>query len=90
MSCYSNLIKKQPVDRVHWEEGADAGALLYKFCEEVMRSVHEEYFEGQEDRRVPKCHWGSAFELEMAGAMVAHSILQGRPGFHAYIQLFTE
>ena len=62
------------------EEGADAGALLYEFCEEVVHKVDEDYFEGQEDRRVPKCHWGSAFELEMAGAMVAHSILQGGPG----------
>ena len=35
---------------------------------------------GQEDRRVPKCHWGSTFELEMIGAMVAHSVLQGGPG----------
>ena len=45
-----------------------------------MRKVNAEYFEGQEDRRVPKCHWGSTFELEMAEAMVAHSILQGGPG----------
>ena len=74
------LLKNIMMIEFSGEEGADAGALLYEFCEEVMRKVDEEYFEGQEDRRVPKCHWGSAFELEMAGAMVAHSILQGGPG----------
>lgn len=61
------------------EEGADAGALLFEFCQEVVRQVNEEYFEGEEGRRIPRNHWGSSTELEMAGAMVAHSLLQGGP-----------
>ena len=84
------LLRNTMLIKFSGEEGADAGALLYEFCEEVIRKVDEEYFEGQEDRRVPKSHWGSAFELEMAGAMVAHSILQGGLAFHAYIQLFAK
>lgn len=42
--------------------------------------MNEEYFEGSDDKRIPKCHWGSAAQMEMAGAVVAHSILQGGPG----------
>ena len=38
---------------------------------------------GKEDekRRLPCYHWGIETEMEMVGAMVAHSILQRGPGF---------
>ena len=62
------------------EEGLDAGALLFEFYQEVIPKINDEYFEGSDERRIPKCHWGSAAQMEMAGAVIAHSILQGGPG----------
>ena len=32
-------------------------------------------------QRRERCHWGSEVELEIAGTMVAHSLLLGGPGF---------
>lgn len=63
------------------EEGADAGALSFEFFEQVLQKVNEEWFEGSETRRIPRCHWGSETELVMAGCIMAHSILLGGPGF---------
>ena len=57
----------------------DAGALFFEFSRKVLHTVSEEYFEGSEGRKVPKSHWGGTAELEMAGAMVVHSMLQGGP-----------
>ena len=53
---------------------------MFEFTQEVVRQVSEEYFEGSEGRKIPRSHWGRTTELEMAGAMVAHSMLQGGPG----------
>ena len=75
-----SILKKPLMIEFSGEEGADAGALLFEFSQEVMRQVSEEYFEGDEGRKIPRSHWGGATELEMAGAMVAHSMLQGGPG----------
>ena len=75
------MLKKTLMIEFSGEEGVDAGALLFEFSQEVLRTISEEYFEGSEGRKVPKSHWGGTTELEMAGAMVAHSMLQGGPGF---------
>ena len=63
------------------EEGADAGALTFEFFETVLQKVNEEWFEGSDTRRIPRCHWGCETELLMAGCVIAHSILLGGPGF---------
>ena len=63
------------------EEGVDAGTLLFEFSQEVLCTISEEHFEGSEGRKVPRSHKGGTIELKMAGAMVAHSILQEDPGF---------
>ena len=74
------MLRKPLMIEFSGEEGTDAGALLFEFFQAVLRKVDEECFEGSERRRMPRCHWGSAVELEMAGAMIAHSMLQGGPG----------
>ncbi len=63
------------------EEGADAGALRCEFFEKALQCANEDWFQGPEARRIPKCHWGCETELMMAGAMIAHSVLLGGPGF---------
>lgn len=62
------------------EEGIDGGALRNEFFVSVMRHLNEEFFEGQVERRLPRCHWGSEVEQKMAGVMVAHCLLFGGPG----------
>ena len=74
------LLKASLMVEFSGEEGLDAGALLFEFYQEVIQKINEEYFEGSDERRIPKCHWGSAPQMEMAGAVIAHSILQGGPG----------
>ena len=41
----------------------DAGALLFEFYQEVIQKIKEEYFERSDERRIPKCHWGSAASM---------------------------
>lgn len=78
--AFPAMLKKTLMIEFSGEEGADAGALFFECSHQVMQQVREEYFEGEEGRKVIKCHWGGATELEMAGAMVAHSLLRGGPG----------
>ena len=75
-----SLLKQGLMIEFSGEEGADAGALRLEFFEKVLQEVNENWFEGSEERRIPRCHWGSEVELEMAGTMVAHSLLLGGPG----------
>ena len=75
------LLKKDLCIEFSGEEGADAGALKFEFFEKVLQCINEDWFEGAEDKRIPRCHWGIESELEMAGAIIAHSILLGGPGF---------
>ena len=63
------------------EEGIDAGALQKEFFSAVLLNVKTELFEGREARLVPKNHWGSEVDFEMAGAAVGQSILLGGPSF---------
>ena len=75
------MLKKELCIEFSGEEGADAGALKFEFFEKVLQCINEDFFQGAEDKRIPKCHWGSETELEMAGAIMAHSLLLGGPGF---------
>ena len=63
------------------EEGADLGALRNEFLIETFRKVREDWFEGQNERLVPKIEWGFEDKYKLVGAMIAHSVLQGGPGF---------
>lgn len=63
------------------EPGIDAGAIKNDFFLKFFRYLQEELFEGNDYRLVPKYHWGSNYDFEIAGAAVAHSIILGGPGF---------
>ena len=61
------------------EEGIDAGALKGDFFEHIMREVDSRLFEGDSFNRFPiKDHCLEA-QFELAGMMVAHSVLNGGP-----------
>ena len=62
------------------EKGSDSGALLFEFYQEVTKKLYDECFEGTENRKIPRFNWGLEIQLKMAGAMIAHSVLQGGPG----------
>ena len=76
-----SLLKQGLMIEFSGEEGADGGALRLEFFEKILQEVNDAWFEGNEERRIPRCHWGAEVELEMAGTMVAHSLLLGGPGF---------
>lgn len=75
-----SLLRKGLVISFSGEEGIDAGALRLEFFEKILLEVNEEYFEGDMQRRVPKCHYGCEMQLQLAGTIVAHSLLLGGPG----------
>ena len=63
------------------EVGIDSGALRREFFEEAIEQVNFRLFEDEDDRRIVKKEWGLEFMYEIAGMLVAHSILQDGPGF---------
>jgi len=60
------------------EEGIDAGALQREL---LLKELNTYMFEGAENRRIPKKDSSLQQMFEVAGIMMAHSILQGGPGF---------
>ena len=75
-------LRKNLVVEFIGEDGIDAAALKYDFLEVVMRRLISEMFETTEDpySRIPRAEWGNQREFEIAGIIVAYSILQGGPG----------
>ena len=63
------------------EDGIDAGAPRLSFFELLMCEVNKQLFEGFETKRILKKDWGLSPLFEVAGIMVAHSILNGAPVF---------
>ena len=61
------------------ERGIDAGALKIDFIEKVMESINNDLFEGDTFKRLPRAEWGNNKDFEMAGIMVAQSVLLGGP-----------
>lgn len=59
------------------EEGIDAGAIRLSFFEMLMTEINSQLFEGNPTGRVPKKDWGLSSVFEIAGMMVAHSVLNG-------------
>lgn len=76
-----SMLKKSIIVEFSGEEGVDAETLKNNFFEEALRQADVKFFEGQPERRVPRCHWGSEESLEIVGCMIAHSLLQRGPGF---------
>ena len=63
------------------EEGVDAGALRNEFYALLMRELDDKLFEGCEMSRLPRKDSNLQRMFETAGIIMAHSILQGGPGF---------
>jgi len=62
------------------EEGIDTGALRAEFFQNLMKLVNDNWFEGNSSCHVPKKDCNLERNFEICG-MIAHSILQGGPGF---------
>ena len=82
-ACLHNpsQLRKHLIIEFHGEEGVDEGALRNEFFGKTLICISDEMFEGPSNRLVPKCHWGSDGQIELAGAAIAHSVLLGGPGF---------
>ena len=64
-----------------YENAVDAGALRLEFFGDLMRELNMNLFEGKEDCRVPIYSLGNVYLIKVARIMVAHSLVQGGPGF---------
>jgi len=73
--------KRQLVVEFEGEEGVDPGALRCTYFELLIREVDQKLFEGDEKRCIPKKDWGLSSLFEIAGMIIAHSVLSGGPGF---------
>ena len=74
-------LKKNLIISFSGEDGVDAGALRNEFFVSALKQMNSEFFEGKEDRRLPRCHWGCETEQLIAGVLVGHSLLFVGPGF---------
>ena len=63
------------------QEGVDAGALKLDFFESLLNEINTRLFVGEQTRRIPKKDWGLEGVFEVAGAIMAHSLLLGGPAF---------
>ena len=77
----NQLLSKNLIIRFSGEEGVDAGALRNEFFEKVLQVINDNYFEGRQTKRLPKCHLGVEVEFEMIGLAIGHSLISGGPGF---------
>ena len=85
-TCFYKATKNSPeklgrnlVVVLEEEEGIDAGALRGYFFERLLQEINERLFEGSVFRRVPKKDSELLCYFELAGRMIAHSVLQGGP-----------
>lgn len=77
----SNRLRRHLSIEFQDEEGIDAGALRYDFFESLLCEASERLFEGPSHSKLPRKDWGLESSLELAGLMVAHSLVHGGPGF---------
>ena len=75
-------LRKNVVIEFSGEEGVDAGSLGSEFFTVVVNKVTRSMFEGQKTRKVSKKEWGAERDFEVAGMIIAHSVLNGGPGMN--------
>ena len=73
-------LRKRLVVSFEGEAGADAGSLRKEFFEDSIKEANLRLFEGDDKNRVPKKEWSLEGIFEVAGMLVAHSLLQDGPG----------
>lgn len=63
------------------EDGIDAGVLRLEFFEQFLKEVKQRLFEGDE-HLIPRRSIGSkGCQFQVAGTVIAHSVLQEGPAF---------
>ena len=73
------------------EHGIDCGALKLEFFNLCMKEVRLRLFEGDPSKLIPRRGIGSkGIQFDIAGALIAHSVLQGGPGFPYLAEWFAE
>ena len=73
-------LKKELCIEFVGEKGFDSGSLRVEFFEEAIQQIDMRLLEGDDGRRIIKKEWGLEFLYELAGMVVAHSIMQEGPG----------
>ncbi len=63
------------------EIGADSGALRKEFFEDALKELNRRLFDGADNTRIPKKDYTLQVLFELAGMLVAHSVLKEGPGF---------
>jgi len=71
--CYSVIWKPHMCRSMH-----SPSLYLFRACDQ---RVDQKLFEGDEKRRIPKKDWGLSSLFEIAGMIIASSVLSGGPGF---------
>ena len=73
------------------EQGIDCGALKLEFFNLCMEEARLRLFEGDPNKLIPRRGIGSkGIQFEIAGALIAHSVLQGGPGFPYLAEWFVD
>ena len=73
------------------EHGIDGGALKFEFFNICMEEARLRLFEGDPSKLIPRRGIGSkGIQFEIAGALIAHSVLQGGPGFPYLAEWFAD
>ena len=62
------------------ESGSDCGALKKEFFEDAIQAINDRLFEGEQDRRIPRKDLSLELQFQVAGMLIAHSLLQQGPG----------
>lgn len=62
------------------EVGADSRALRKEFFEDALKEANRRLFDGEDDNHIPKKDYTLKVLFELAGMLVAHSVLQEGPG----------
>ena len=90
-TSHEDLYRLLSISFEGYEDAIDAGGIRIEFFCDLIRHIDNLLFEGKAGQRIPKHSWDNIHLLEMAGMMVAHSILQDGPGMPTlatYVYMF--
>ena len=90
-TSHEDLYRLLSISFEGYEDAIDAGGIRIEFFCDLIRHIDNLLFEGKPGNRIPKHSWDNIHLLEMAGMMVAHSILQDGPGMPTlatYVYMF--
>ena len=79
-TSHEDLYRLLSISFEGFEDAIDAGGIRIEFFGDLIRIIDNLLFEGKPGNRIPKHSWDKVYLLQMAGLMIAHSILQEGPG----------